>query len=225
MQMIDQKVDTQLDTEQIEIHMARKSFYQLFHLLLSKPFTLETYKEIQEGGNIEGLLDLDQGGKLLYDFFKSEHIEESLQLARDDYFRLFIGPYSLPAPPWESVYRGKEHALFDFPTFEVRQLFQQFGLEIEKKPNQHVEAEDHIAFELEFMILLIEKTLQEKNEKTRRTLLMGQKNMVDKHLALWMPQFTGDIKNNASSTLFLGIADLLDGFIKFDSQVLNELLS
>lgn len=220
MQITDQKVD-----EQIEIHMARKSFYQLLHTLLSKPLTIETYKEIQKGGNVEGLLDLDQGGKLLYDFFKSEKIEESIQMARDDYFRLFIGPYSLPAPPWESVYRGKEHALFDFPTFEVRQLFRQFGFEIEKKPNQHVEADDHIAFELEFMILLIEKTLQEKNEKTRRTLLMGQKNMVEEHLALWMPQFTGDIKNNANSTLFLGIADLLNDFIQFDSQVLNELFS
>lgn len=212
-------------TEQIEIHMARKSLYQLLHLLLSKPLTIKTYKEIQEGGNVEGLLDFDQGGKLLYDFFKTENIEESLKVAREDYFRLFVGPASLPAPPWESVYRGKEHALFDFPTFEVRQLFQHFGFEIEKKPNQHVEAEDHIEFELEFMILLIEKTLREMNGETIRPLLIGQRNMIDEHLALWIPQFTKDIKNNANSTLFLGIAELLDAFIKFDSQVLNELLS
>ena len=210
-------------TEQNQLLSARKKLYQLLHQLLSEPISFERFIEIKEQGYIDGLIELDNSVQILYDFFYCQDIDESIQKAREDFFRLFIGPDSLPAPPWESVYRSKERALFDFPTFEVRNLYNQFGLEVRKRENLHDEADDHIVFEIEFMIALIEKTQKEEEKDVIIELLEGQKMLLSEHLSKWVPQFSLDIRNNASSSLFIGIGYLLDFFTKFDCELVDDL--
>lgn len=210
--------------EQFELVIARKKLYQLLHLLLSKPLTVETHEQIMGNGCLDAITNLGQGGLLLLEFFKAEKVEESIRIAREDYFRLFIGPHALLAPPWESVYRGKERALFDFPAFEVRKLYNQFGLSVENTENQHREADDHLVFELEYMLALIEKSLKEQEKDTLIALFVGQKTMIDEHLLKWIPQFSEDIRLHADSKLFTGVALLLDEFVSFESNILEEFI-
>lgn len=206
-------------------HKARKNMYQFFHLLFFTPITKELFQEIKSQGYLQGLKETGEGGVLLSQYFNSGDLENAVEIGREDYFKLFIGPDALKAPPWESVYRGKERCLFDFPTFEVRELYNQFGLVIEKKQAQHAEADDHLIFELEFMLNLIERTLQETERKKLYELLNGQRTMLEKHLLLWIPQFSQDVQEHASSELYKGLAKMFHEFIIEDCQLIDEMLN
>lgn len=201
---------------------ARREFYQLQYILFTQPMNKELYLHIKEGFNIEGLMGIG-GGEQFHHYFNSRDIEVAIESAREDYFRLFIGPDSLLAPPWESVYRGKDKCLFDFPTFEVKELFKTYDLSLEKKTNQHNEAEDHIGYELLFMLQLIERAEQESNITIYNHLLDGQKKMLNDHLAKWIPQFSKDIQSHAKSSLFPSSAQMMEEFIDFDIDVIDEL--
>jgi len=87
------------------------------------------------------------GLDLLCDFGKGWE-EGELAGLKWDYRRLFVGPDRLKAYPWESVYLGKDHILFDEQTIAVRQLYRRFGLQTAR---QRREPEDHIGLELAFM--------------------------------------------------------------------------
>ncbi|WP_251552148.1 TorD/DmsD family molecular chaperone [Neobacillus muris] len=216
--------NNQISSEEHQLLEGRLKFYQFLQLLLRMPITIKIFNEIKEKGYIEGLREFDQSGQMVHDFFYSENLEESIQMARQDFFGLFVGPEALLAPPWESVYRSKEKALFDFPTFEVRDLYSQYGLEVKKKEHHHDEADDHIVYELEFMLQLIERSIGEHDSDKRKSLLKGQQRMLKEHLLKWVPRFSTDIQNHGTSKLFIGLGALVNDFISFDDQLVEDLL-
>lgn len=209
-------------SELASLFKARKSIYQLLHVLFSEPLTVEMYQQICKHGNTVGLRDLNElmeGGCQLLRFFSKGHIEDALLQAQEEYTRLFIGPNAVPAPPWESMYRGSETFLFDNPVFELRNLYYRFG---HQAINPSRESDDHIVQELEFMLFLIEQSLN-ANERILPELLEGQQIMLNQHLGKWVPQFAADIKQNTTCKLYVGAAKLLKSLVAFDCKLINEL--
>lgn len=63
-----------------------------------------------------------------------------------EYTRLFVGPPSPAAPPWETMYRaGGTSVGFGEATFHMRQLLREHGLELSNEDRQY---EDHMGIEL-----------------------------------------------------------------------------
>ncbi len=211
-----------MDEDKIEWMNARKYMYQLLIVMFSAPMSQESYSLIKDNVQTNGFPEEISDGDFLKSFFQEEETS-AIQKTREDYFRLFVGPESLPCPPWESVYRGKDRALFDYPTFEVRDLYSYFGLEMKKQEGQHDEADDHLIYELEFMSILIDQALEADSPAEQTAALLGQKKMLDEHLKKWIPDFAQDILTNASSLFFQGSANILNSFIQFDSELINEL--
>lgn len=54
-------------------------------------------------------------------FFQSKETFEALHW---DYTKLMVGPFELPAPPWESSYVRKDKLLFQQTTKEVEKFYQ-----------------------------------------------------------------------------------------------------
>lgn len=77
------------------------------------------------------------------------------------YTKLFIGPPSPTAAPWETMYRGEEGAevtvAFGTPTFQMRQRLRDIGLELSNENNQY---EDHIGIELLYLSELCRRLAQ-----------------------------------------------------------------
>ena len=75
---------------------------------------------------------------------------DPVELASTDFTRLFIGPPSPAAAPWESFYRSNSENPVGFgqATFEMRDLLRGAGLEVSNENNQY---EDHIGLELLFL--------------------------------------------------------------------------
>ena len=75
---------------------------------------------------------------------------DPVELASTEFTRLFIGPPSPAAAPWESFYRSESENPVGFgaATFEMRDLLRAAGLEVGNENNQY---EDHIGLELLFL--------------------------------------------------------------------------
>ncbi|MCI2242428.1 TorD/DmsD family molecular chaperone [Adlercreutzia faecimuris] len=66
-----------------------------------------------------------------------------------EYTRLFIGPPKPAAPPWETMGRGEGVTVgFGDPTFEMRRLLREAGLELSNENRQY---EDHLGIELLYL--------------------------------------------------------------------------
>ncbi|MDR1422540.1 MAG: molecular chaperone TorD family protein [Coriobacteriales bacterium] len=91
-----------------------------------------------------GVVDLIACGRALEPLGR----EKAVERVAIEYTRLFIGPAAPAAPPWESLYRAGSTVLFGQPTFEMRKLFAQVGVEASAESHQF---EDHLGFELLYL--------------------------------------------------------------------------
>lgn len=162
----------------------------------------------REEGNL-----IDTGINIITQFFadKSGNPDEMTSEVRWDFTQLFVGPYALPAPAWESVYRSNEHLLYQDTAFEVRREYLRYNFIPKNYPH---EADDHIGFELDFMLQLagIEGAMKD----SRRFL--------EEHLTKWIPDFSRDVQKHALTEFYRGAAIILKGFISEDLQLLREIL-
>lgn len=144
-----------------------------------------------------------------------------------DYTRMFIGPFELPAPPWESVYVRRDRLLFQESTMNVRKEYKKFGFEAS---DYNMEADDHIGLELDFMYHLNKLCMKSVEENSPNSinkvnyLLTEQQKFLDEHLLKFVSEFTDKVIENADTRFYLGMAKILKHFLNTDSEVLKELL-
>ena len=124
-----------------------------------------------------------------------------------EYTRLFIGPYKLPCPPWESVYTSGKRLMLQEAYDEVRDLYSEVGLKIDH-PNI---MPDHIGTELNFLAVLYIK-ISDDHEK-RPYYKDIAKRFLDEHLKRWIPQFTLDMEEAANIKFYKALAKVTRDFI------------
>lgn len=147
-----------------------------------------------------------------------------------EYTRLFLGPMSLPAPPWESVYREKGDLLFQQCTRDVRDYYARHHLLPAEYP--HV-ADDHVALEMDFMAQLscqlLEAAEREQNfEENRGTeekrLIASQITFLEEHLTRWLGSYAERMKSAEDAIFYPTMAALANLFAKEDLAYLHTLL-
>ncbi|MEH7547605.1 TorD/DmsD family molecular chaperone [Neobacillus vireti] len=199
--------------------LARKNLYQILHTLFLEPTNENLLLELARMRTFDELKEFHEGGRILASFFKQLTKIEKVQLEREEYRRLFIGPGTLVAPPWESYYRSKERLLFEEWTLQIRELYHQFGVQFLR---ENYEPDDHLLLELEFMIFLIELSLQASEPEKIQELIASQILLHKEHLSIWIPEFCKRIMDHTNSRLYLGAAMLLEDFLDFDFTSLLE---
>ena len=127
----------------------------------------------------------------------SDVILEDLQW---DYARLFIGPYKLPCPPWESVYTSQGKLMMQNAADDARRAYAEFGLAV----GDLSVMPDHIGAELNFLALVYERS-HEDLEGPSEYIRVGDA-FLDDHLMKWVPQFTADMELAAETPLYKALA-------------------
>lgn len=85
--------------------------------------------------------------------------DERIRDVSVEYTRLFIGPPKPAAPPWETMNRGDGVTVgFGEPTFEMRRLLREAGLELVNSNHQY---EDHLGIELLYLSELCRRAAAE----------------------------------------------------------------
>lgn len=168
---------------------------------------------------------LKEGVKQVQTYFDTFELAEDYDDLHWDYTRMFIGPYKLPVPIWESAYVNKDGLLFQEETLRVRRFY----LKNNFISLQHGrEADDHLGLELDFMYqlskLLIDLIKEEKLSHFHR-ILIDQKYFLKEHLLKWTPQFRENVILSAETDFYKGMVKILTGFLFIDNICIKELLA
>ncbi|TGE36312.1 dehydrogenase [Desulfosporosinus fructosivorans] len=198
---------------------------------LTEP-TKDLLQTMSQEGFVEGFPFVDdselihEGVGKVSKYLKEKDIlsEEVYNQLHWDYTRMFIGPYELSAPPWESAYLNKERLLFQEETLNVRRAYLKY-LFLPKDYGH--EADDHLGLELDFMYQLCELAISKVNKQDKaglKEVLVDQKSFLEEHLLMLVPDFSKNMAKNAQTQFYEGMAMVLAGFIELDLKALEELL-
>jgi TorA maturation chaperone TorD len=149
-----------------------------------------------------------------------------------DFARLFVGPYTLLAPPYGSVYLDGERKVMGDSTMDVRMRYGEVGLEVAA---HFKEAPDHIAAELEFMYFLILKEAEAishsdfeqaldflKKQQEFLSLhqaldfLKKQQEFLSLHIGNWVSEFADRVERNAETQFYKQLARTTKVFVSKD---------
>ncbi len=147
----------------------------------------------------------------------------ALDLLKVEFTRLFIGPYSLPAPPYGSVYLENERKVMGDSTMDVQKRYQHFGLDIS---GSFKDVPDHISVELEFMFFLIYKeivSIQSNEPEQAQELLFHQKSLHTDHLNIWIPEFIDCVIEHTGTEFYRSLATVTKIFITEELEYLKSI--
>lgn len=152
-----------------------------------------------------------------------EKINQNFELLNIEHARLFTGPFSMPAPPYGSVYIENERKVMGDSTMDAKKRYQDFGLDISRN---FKEVPDHIVVELEFMSFLIFKEIEsieaDLPEQTQE-ILLHQESFLTDHLNLWIPDFTKSVIEHAGVEYYSNLAKATRVFISEDHEYLKTI--
>jgi len=148
-------------------------------------------------------------------------LAEALRL---EYARLFIGPYMLPCPPYESVYREPAWGVMGETTLEVRRAYKAAGFAIDPGVR---ELPDHVAIELEFLAGLGEeeaKAWAADDEPTGLCWLEHEHTFLERHLGVWLPVFTNRMLGATTLPFYRSLACIAQAYVTHAREQVRALV-
>jgi len=141
--------------------------------------------------------------KTLFAFKGQVNYSENLEV---EYSKLFILAFpNLAVQPFGSYWLEDDQALMGKSSIEIKNMMAEHGIEIAEDAGL---LPDHIVSELEFMAYLASQ------DDTKPT----QYQLLEEHLALWIPQFTAALRDANPAPYYQLAADFLDQLITSDVQ-------
>lgn len=218
----------ELEISLVDVLRGRMSTYQF----LSRLFRVEVDQELYDTlvgmrfpANTGNRL-VDEGYRMICDYLSKADATVLTELAVD-YVRAFIGSGNdgfSAAYPFESVYTSPKRLMMQDARDEVLVLYRAAGID---KQESWKEGEDHIALELEFEQILIERSiaaLEAGDEEACRSLLLSQRNFLEDHLLAWYPMMAADLEKFPQTDFYKGLGRLTNGFLHNDLEFLDEVL-
>lgn len=213
----------------IAINEGRAKTYGLLARLYREECTQELIDELYglKWRVSTGNAALDRGHKLVATWLSGLWENSKTELAAD-YMRTFFGHgYSghAAAYPFESVYASEKRLLMQGARDEILALYRAAGLD---KQESWKEGEDHIALELEYMQVLIDRTvtaLREDRGEDACNLVKCQYNFMEDHLGAWAPLLTEQMRDFTKTAFYEGLSYMTDGFLQVDTELMEDMLS
>ena len=178
-----------------------------------------------EAATFCALLGEDGEGRRLQEEIAASVVDASLDSVQQGYMHALVGPDKLAASPWESVYLGHDHLVFQKPTLEVRESFRSEGYIGKSYPH---EPDDHVGTELAFMATLAQKALDcyaRGDTVECERLLNVQRSFLEKHLLKWIGAYAQDFQRaQAENPLYATFAQLAALLCREDLGMIDELL-
>ena len=174
---------------------------------------------------LERQLGVLVSGALSYAVLMRNELQDAkkLEKLKTDFARLFVGPYSLLAPPYGSVYLEGERKIMGDSTLDVQERYRRAGVELS---DNFRDVPDHIAAELEFMYFLVFKEIQAlENSDVDITIdyFEKQRAFLSKHLGAWVFEFADSIEKEAETEFYKNLARATKTFIEQNFDELSDL--
>ncbi|WP_196208635.1 molecular chaperone [Citrobacter sp. Res13-Sevr-PEB04-36] len=140
----------------------------------------------------EAFLALDKNASMLTE---SEWLE-----AEYDFNALFVGPQTLKAAPYASVYLEEDALVMGKSTLSIREFMAKIGLSINNTNNI---PDDHISYVLELTVLL------SANARSSSEYQVALARYVHEYVAVWVPEYIEKININAQTATLKTVAGKL----------------
>lgn len=206
--------------ESLEMHAARRYLYALCQSLTGGEPTAACLEAVDTDLLGEALAIVGLEG----DFGLARRIGE----AREDvdhtcglYTRLFLGPATPKATPWESTYRSRSQALFRQETLDVRNAYRAQGFLPAAYPKV---ADDHIALELGFLAALAGRAVDAHEAGDAEGAAVSEeasRSFLDEHVLKWVGAYADDLAREGAGTLYESLAHLLSALVVRDRELLG----
>lgn len=216
--------------DELEFQKARRNVYAL----LERIFKTEVTQELLDSLKQNGILNLPEeaktsddpylraiaSGEELMDRYLSSNQASKLDLDRD-YAKAFCGAGSTnytSAFPFESLYTSEARLLMQEARDDVVKRYARHGL---GKSKEWKDCEDHLGAELEFLVFLIDSTieaLEQGGEGKADRLAEEQRDFLESHLNNWVPAFADSAAKFARTDFYRGAALVLRGYIGSDAR-------
>ncbi len=137
---------------------------------------------------------------------------DKLHELRLEYSRLFVGPFSLPCPPYESYYR--ENRVMGDSTMDVMRYYNNVGLEISP---EFKDVPDHVVLETDFLATLYDAendALEQGNTSAAENIRTVRDRFIKEHANCWLPVFTQAVKDNAILPYYPVLAAILTSVVE-----------
>lgn len=214
--------------ELIALNEQRAATYGLLSRLFRSEVTPELLDELHETHwrVSTGNASVDEGHRLMATYL-SGLWENSITELAADYLRTFFGHgYNghAAAYPFESVYASEKRLLMQSARDEVLALYRSAGL---AKSDSWKEGEDHIALELEYLQILVQRTveaLRAKDQDKAYRMVACQRNFMEDHLGAWAPLLCEQMRRFAKTDFYQGLSYLAEGFLETDAALIESLL-
>jgi TorA maturation chaperone TorD len=131
-----------------------------------------------------------------------------------DYTRLFLGLDKTLAPPYESVYLGREHTLFERQTLEVREFYRLHDLRLSQDFNL---PDDHLGVELHFCSLMLDRCVSvwdSRKDSDDGASKEALQQFLELHLLKWIEPFAHDVAERARTLYYQGAGSLTLGTVR-----------
>lgn len=150
--------------------------------------------------------------------------DEAVATACEDYTRIFIGPNTLAASPWETVHATGKRVLFHRDILSVRDAYRQAGF----LPERYRQVpDDAIGLECDFMAKLAADALgafQEHDAQRCQDRLLQSLTFLTDHLLRWIDSLADSIEAHYGSTFYAALARFTALWCRRDEALVNVLL-
>ena len=203
-----------------ELANLRQKYYGLFVLLFWKEPDAELLLSLLEriSDRVKGAAQLSpvmsEGWKNIRNYLEKHGPDE----VEYEFVQLFLGPHKPDVKPYESYYLAG--SVFQAPLASVRGFMKEIGLE--KKKGELPEPEDALGFELEIMNWLISKQTNSKDSEEEEKWLDFQASFLKKHLLIWGPYCSEEVKSAPNADFYKGAGMLLRGFLEIEKELFQN---
>jgi TorA maturation chaperone TorD len=140
-----------------------------------------------------------------------------------DYTRIFIGPGTLKADPWESIHLSDVRALFQQELLPIREAYRAAGFLPARYP--HVQ-DDFIGLELDFLAKLAgaaKDAWTNGDQAAMSERLEQSKAFLDEHLLQWIDSLAAAIEREYGDGFYARFTKLAALIAKRDRDILDAL--
>lgn len=155
----------------------------------------------------------------------NKYSTDDWQSLREEYQRIFPESGPMLVHPWESVYRNKEHVLFDEHTLAVQECMHSWGLTMAAE--ERIPA-DHVGLECSFMaslIALAKGNITQAAWAGLRKNYQAQHDFLKEHLRTWTNQFSKDLHSATTLPFYKALADFFPAWLAYDQEMVEEILA
>lgn len=127
-----------------------------------------------------------------------------------EFNRLFVGPTTPEAPPYESIYLSPDHLMMGEQMLAVRKFYLQENLQTARKEQ---EPDDFIATEFEFSAYLLSRIMEAqaaKNDRQIQLYINLYHEFWARHLSLWLGLFARRVYQSTRHPVFSALSEVLD---------------